>query len=32
MSDAKIGSTATLGILRDGRRMNITVPITKRTS
>ena len=32
MSDAKIGSTATLRILRDGKRIDVTVPITKRTS
>jgi len=32
MSDAKIGSTATLGILRDGKRISVQVPIKKRTS
>ena len=32
MSDAKIGSTATLGILRDGKRISVQVPIRKRTS
>ena len=32
MSDAKIGSTATLGILRDGKRITVQVPIKKRMS
>ena len=32
MSDAPIGSTATLRILRDGKRIDVRVPIKKRTS
>jgi S1-C subfamily serine protease len=32
ISDASIGSTATLGILRDGRSQSIRVPIEKPTS
>ena len=31
MSDAKIGSTATLRILRDGKQQSISVPIQKRS-
>jgi Do/DeqQ family serine protease len=31
LSDAKIGSTVTLGILREGRSMNAKVPIVKST-
>jgi S1-C subfamily serine protease len=32
MSDAPIGSTATLRILRDGKRVDIRVPIQKRVA
>ena len=32
MSDAPIGSTATVRILRDGKRMDVRVQIQKRTS
>jgi S1-C subfamily serine protease len=32
MSELKIGSTATLRILRDGKRVEITVPIQKRVA
>ena len=32
MSDAPIGSTATLRILRDGKRVDIRVPIQKRAA
>jgi len=32
MSNAPIGSTARLQVLRDGKRIDITVPIKKRTS
>jgi serine protease Do len=31
MSDAPIGSTATLGIIRDGRRSELKVPIDRTT-
>lgn len=32
MSEARIGSTATLQVLRDGRRQNVTVTIQKRSA
>jgi S1-C subfamily serine protease len=32
MSDALIGSTATVRVLRDGKRVDVRVPIQKRTS
>jgi len=32
MSDAPIGSTATVTIIRDGRRRDVRVPITRRTA
>ncbi|MFL6281205.1 MAG: S1C family serine protease, partial [Vicinamibacterales bacterium] len=32
LSDAKIGSTVTLGVLRDGKSMSVKVPIVKSTS
>jgi hypothetical protein len=28
ISDARIGSTATLGVIREGRRLDVKVPIT----
>jgi serine protease Do len=31
VSDAKVGSTATLGIIRDGRRMELKVPVVAGT-
>jgi hypothetical protein len=32
MSEAPIGSTATVTIIRDGRRRDVRVPITRRTA
>jgi serine protease Do len=31
LSEAKIGSTVTLGILREGRQMTVKVPVVKAT-
>jgi serine protease Do len=31
LSDAKIGTTVTLGVLREGRSMSVKVPIVKST-